>query len=326
MKNDVHGYRLWNQAREEGARTGIGRCFGSFGELLQGVLPGQEREFLVTLPIARYSTAKFTALSVSREIYVYPSYKEKSRRLAEKLMRIFDLDTGGFLSVQSELPTGKGCASSSADMVATALAIQAAFGVSISRASLAQLMSSIEPSDGVMYQGVVSFYHREGVLRKFLGYLPSLSIVELDEGGQVDTVEFNGRSRACGQARRAEYENLLLGIERAVARGDLRSLGEISTRSAILNQDILSKAHLDLLLDMRQRYEALGIVVAHSGTQLGLLLDSNSLNHSQSLPAIITELAHYCPEVRIHLTHDFRTSKPGLVSPPSMSDPPSQSG
>ena len=309
IKNDVRARRLWKGAREEGARTGIGRCFGTFGELLQGVLPGQERELLVTLPITRYSTARFPEPSGSREFSVYPSHKERSRRLVEKLMHIFDLDSGGFLSVRSELPAGKGCSSSSADMVATALAIQSAFGVSISRASLAQVMSSIEPSDGVMYRGIVSFYHREGVLRKFLGYLPSLTIVGLDEGGQVDTVEFNKRSKPFGQAHQAEYENLLLGMERAVAHGDLRTLGEISTRSAIMNQDILPKNHLDLLLDMRRRYEALGVVVAHSGTQLGLLLDPDSPNHSRSLPAISNELSQYCPNVQIYYTHGFLATR-----------------
>jgi uncharacterized protein involved in propanediol utilization len=304
-KDDVLGRRLWRGAREEDIRTGIGKCFGTFGELLQGVLPGQEREFLVTLPVARYSTARFTAFAGSHEICVYPSHKEKSRQLAEKLLHVFDPDAGGLLSVQSELPAGKGFASSSADMVATARAIQSALGVSISRAFLAQVMSSIEPSDGVMYRGIVSFYHREGVLRKFLGYLPSLFIVGIDEGGQIDTVKFNERSKPLGQVHRAEYKNLLLGIERAVAHGDLKSVGEISTRSAILNQHILPKNHLDLLLDMRRRYKTLGVVATHSGTQLGLLLDPDSSNHSQSLPAIFNELSQYCPDVRVHRTHGF---------------------
>lgn len=307
MKTRVRSHRLRTQDREESAKTGIGRCFGTFGELLQGMLPRQEREFLVTLPIARYSIARFTALSGSREILVHPSCKEKSRLLAEKLIDAFGLRSGGFLSIQSELPPGKGCASSSADMVATARAIQSAFGVSISRTSLAQIMSSIEPTDGVMYRGIVSFYHREGVLRKFLGYPPPLTIVGLDEGGQVDTVEFNGRSKPFGHARRAEYESLLFGMERAVTRGDLRSLGEISTRSAVLNQEILPKTHLDLFVDMRRRFKALGVVAAHSGTHLGLLLDPASSDHPQSLPAIISELAQYCPDICIHRTHDFQT-------------------
>lgn len=307
MKINGNG-RLWSPAREEIVRTGIGSCFGTFGELLQGVLPNQEREFLVTLPVDRYSTAKFTPLSGSREVYVYPRHNEKSRRLAEKLIDIFELGSGGFLSLQSELPTGKGCASSSADMVATALAIQSAFGVSISQSTLAKVMSSIEPSDGVMYGGVVSFYHREGVLRKFLGYLPPLTIVGLDEGGQIDTVEFNARPKTHGQARKAEYEDMLFEIERSIARSDLGSVGEISTRSAIMNQEVLSKTHLDFFLDMRRRYNALGVVVAHSGTHLGLLLDPNASNYSQTLTELVSELKQCSSNVCIHRTHDFQAA------------------
>lgn len=297
-----------DQAREAGRRVGVGRCCGTFGELLQGVLPRQSREFLVTLPISRYSTATFTAVPGSREIRVHPTHKEKSRRLAEKLMRIFGLDSGGFLSIRSELPAGKGCASSSADLVATARAIQSAFGVSISRARLARVMGSIEPSDGVMYPGITSFYHREGVLRKYLGCLPPLTIVGIDEGGQVDTLEFNARPKPFGRNRQAEYEDLLSGIERAVAREDLRSLGEISTRSAILNQEVLPKTHLDLLLDVSRRYGALGVVAAHSGTHLGLLLDPDAQDLHQVLPALASELSRHCPDVRVHRTHDFRAA------------------
>ena len=287
-------------------RTGVGRCFGTFGELLQGVLPDQGREFLITLPITQYSTVTFTMLAGSHDVRVFPSHKGKSRRLAEKLIQILNLEAGGLLHVQSELPEGKGQASSSADMVATALAIQSASNLSLSPAVLARVMSSIEPSDGVMYQGFVSFYRREGKLRKFLGYLPSLTIIALDEGGQVDTIGFDKRPKPFSQVRRTEYENLLFEGEEAVARGDLRSLGEVATRSAIMNQEVLYKAHLNLLLELRERYDALGVVIAHSGTHLGLLLDPNSPNYLSKLSSIGAELTRHSPEVKIYQTHDFQ--------------------
>lgn len=287
-------------------RTGVGRCFGTFGELLQGVLPNQGREFLITLPITRYSTVTFMMLAGSHGVRIFPSHKEKSRRLAEKLIQILNLEAGGLLHVQSELPEGKGQASSSADMVATALAIQSASNLSLSPAVLARVMSGIEPSDGVMYQGIVSFYRREGTLRKFLGYLPSLTVIALDEGGQVDTVGFDKRPKPFGQVRRMEYESLLFKAEEAVARGDLRSLGEVATRSAIMNQDVLSKVHLNLLLELRERYHALGVVIAHSGTHLGLLLDPNSPNYLSKLSSIAAELTRHSPEVNIYHTQDFR--------------------
>ncbi len=286
-------------------RTGIGRCFGTFGELLQGALPSG-KEFLVTLPISRYSTVKFTVLPRSKHIHVFPAYKEKSRRLAENLMQMFDLSVGGTLHIYSELPEGKGYASSSADMVATAWAIRSALGIYISEASLAQAMSTVEPSDGVMYQGIVSYYHREGALRKFLGTLPSLTIVALDEGSQIDTIEFNKQAKSVGWVKRMEYETLLGDIEQAVINCDLLSMGEISTRSAILSQEILPKSYLDVLLDVRRRYNALGIIAAHSGTLLGVLLDPGSPDYFGKLPAITTELRQHSPDVIVYHTRDFR--------------------
>ena len=304
--SNIRSHQFGPQAEEEGARTGTGRCYGTFGELLQGVLPVEGREFLVTLPISQYSTARFTISPGSRKVHVCPSHKVKSGRLAEKLTDILGLDSGGTLSIWSELPAGKGCASSSDDMVATARALQAASGASVSRKVLARIMSSIEASDGVMYPGIVSFYHREGVLRKFLGYLPSMTIVGLDTGGQVDTVEFNKRPKPFDSARRAEYKKLLIHLERAVARKDLWALGEISTHSAILNQKLLPKPHLELLLEMRRRHGALGVVGAHSGTQLGLLLGPDPSNGPRDPSAVVAELRQYSPDVFVYRTLDFR--------------------
>jgi L-threonine kinase len=85
-------------------------------------------------------------------------------------------------------------------------------------------------------------------------------------------------------------------------------------RSAILNQEVLPKAHLDLLLGMRERYEALGVVIAHSGTHLGLLLDPNSPDYSRKLPAIIAELKRHSSEVSIYYTHDFQETRRQTLS------------
>jgi uncharacterized protein involved in propanediol utilization len=286
--------------------TGIGRCFGTFGELLQGALPIERREFLVTLPITEGSTAEFTPVHGSKGVHVFPPYKEKSRRLAEELLRLYDLEAGGELHIKSELHPGKGCASSSADMVATARAIQSAFGIHIPRHSLARIMSAIEPSDGVMYEGIVSFHQREGVVHSHLGTLPSLTIVALDEGGRAETTELCGDRRFHSASRLAEYERLLLDLRSAVKRRHLPSIGDVATRSAVLNQDVLPKEHLELFLDLRTRYDALEVVATHSGTCLGLLLDPGSLRHPDVLPEMVGELlALQFPGVRVYRTYGF---------------------
>jgi L-threonine kinase len=242
----------------------------------------------------------------SKDVRVSPPYKEKSRRLAEELMRLYDLQAGGKLHIESELHEGKGYASSSADMVATARAIESAFGIRIPQHSLARIMSAIEPSDGVMYEGIVSFHQREGIVHSRLGPLPSLTIVALDEGGRAETTELC-RDRGFNSASRlAEYERLLLDLGRAVKRRHLPSVGDVATRSAVLNQDVIPKEHLELFLDLRARYDALGVVATHSGTCLGLLLDPGSLRHPDVLPELVGELlAHHRPGVRVYRTYSF---------------------
>src|SRR5690242_6583544 len=61
-------------------RTGHGQAFGTFGELLQGRLPGGD-DFLVTLPITLRSTAWFR-LDPAGPLRVSPSHKLKSLALA----------------------------------------------------------------------------------------------------------------------------------------------------------------------------------------------------------------------------------------------------
>ncbi|MFZ5815780.1 MAG: kinase [Bacillota bacterium] len=283
-----------------GAVVGVGRSCGTFGELLQGVLP-DGRRFLVTLPLARYSTARFTPGGTG-EVQVLPSHKEKSRQVACRLLEHFGVTQGGLLSLDSELPEGKGLGSSSADMVASALAVQAACGRSVSPHQLAEWMAQVVPSDGVMFPGVVSFYHQQGRLRRILGTLPPLTIVGVDEGGTVDTVAFNRQGNRWPDPVRRTYEQLLLRMEQAVIDRDLQAVGDCATQSAVLHQRVLPKANLDWFLELRSRYGALGVVVAHSGTYIGLLMDPSEVDHDRRLSALTAELSGRLPALRIERT------------------------
>ena len=90
-----------------GVGGGVGKAHGTFGELLQGQLPDSEKDFLVTLPIARWSTASFLPTPDSDEIRVLPAHKHKSRRLVGEILRAYGYRGGGVLTVSSTLPEGK---------------------------------------------------------------------------------------------------------------------------------------------------------------------------------------------------------------------------
>jgi L-threonine kinase len=119
---------------------------------------------------------------------------------------------------------------------------------------------------------VTAFYQRDVELLDRLGPVPPLTIVAVDEGGQVDTVTFNSRSFEASEDEVVVYARMLESMRRAFADGDLHEIGRIATRSALLHQRRLHKRWLEPVIRACEAVEGLGVVTAHSGTCLGVLL------------------------------------------------------
>lgn len=261
--------------------SGIGRAFGTYGELLQGVLAG-DVDFLVTLPIDCWTTAQFRPAATGG-LSVRPIRKTKSLVLARMLCEDLGHPAAGQLVVDSDLPEGKGLASSSADLVATARAVAAAFGTELTAVEIEARLCRIEPSDGVMYSGVVAYHHREVRLRERIGRLPAMTIVGVDEGGQVDTIAFNRIRKPFDKADQAEYATLLAAVAAAIRAGDLSGVGAVATRSATLNQKLRPKRLLEPVRRLCAEVGGLGVVAAHSGTALGILFAADDARHAEKV-------------------------------------------
>lgn len=288
-------------------RVGLGTANGTFGELLQGALPGDgevdgEGRFLVTLPVARWSTARFEVGPAEGDLTVSPAHKTKAAILAGRLLTEVGRPVSGRLLLHSSIPEGKGLASSSADLVATARAVLAAVAAGLSTSRLAQLIAQVEPTDGVMYRGVVAFDHRRGVHLRSLGHLPALQVVAVDQGGHVDTVSFNRHSAGYSAAERRHYRVLLDRLATAVATGDLLEVGRVSTESALLNQERLRNRNLAALNDVCRAVGGIGLVACHSGTMAGILIDPRPSGYRRALSTavrLVTDLSGQ--------THLYRT-------------------
>lgn len=261
-------------ARRHARGTGVSSAFGTFGELIQG-RDVYGVDFLTTLPIALWSTATVTTDPFMPGLRVRPAHKHKAARLARAVLSSYGYTGGGTITVTSAIPEGKGLAGSSADLVATARATANALGEAIRPEAIEALLRPIEPSDGVMYDGVVAFDHRRVRLRRMFGRLAPMTVVALDEGGTVDTIEFNRRVKPYRAEALREYSALLADLERALLVQDLARVGRIATRSAELNQALLPKQHFEALRAAAARLGLLGVVVAHSGTVAGLLLEDD---------------------------------------------------
>jgi uncharacterized protein involved in propanediol utilization len=257
-------------------------AFGTFGELLQGALP-DSGDFLVTLPIARWSMARFLLDPGAVAVHVRPAHKTKSRQLAESMLSDHGFTNGGVLMLDSDLPEGKGLASSSADLVATARAVGRAIEDVPGPADIEALLRPIEPTDGVMYEGVVAFHHRAVRLRTSLGHLPPMTVVGVDEGGEIETVDFNKRPKGFTAAHKRTYAELLTTITQAIRVADVSAIGEVATRSAQMNQRLCPKRGLEEMIQISRDVGGVGVVAAHSGTTLGVLLENNQPGHTERL-------------------------------------------
>ena len=263
---------------------GTGTAPGTFGELLQGILSSRD-DFLVSLPIDLRSEAEFEADSESDCVVVDPPHKTKSVEMAERVLRHLGRPVAGRLTIRSGLPEGKGMASSSADLVATAHAVAACYGISLSPATIADLIRGIEPTDGVMYSGLTSFLHRTVRVHRELGALPALSIVGVDEGGVIDTVSFNESRPEIPSRLAGRYERLLERLACAVGVRDLVSVGRVATESAVIFQHFNPKRYLDDVRAICADVGGLGTVTTHSGTCVGVLLDPADPAYSDRLAA-----------------------------------------
>ncbi len=302
------GVRCAPRSPQAGA-VGVSSTYGTFGELLQGALPDRpdraEGDFLVTLPITRWATATFRTSDDPATLDVVPRHKEKALRLVSMILADLPSPVGGRLTIDSTLPEGKGLASSSADLVATARAVGNALGVAMPPRRIEVYLSRIEPTDGVLYPGIVAFQHRSVRLLSRLGSLPPMVVVSVDEGGAVDTVDFNRIPKPFTAAHKREYADLLERLSVAVARHDLAAVGAVATRSAQLNQMLRHKWTLAPLLDVCRDVGGLGIVTSHSGTTLGILLDPADPAYPHRLAATAQACEELTGDVTVYRTLSF---------------------
>jgi uncharacterized protein involved in propanediol utilization len=250
-------------------RAGEGVANGTLGELVQGQTVAGE-DFLVTFPVALWSRVRVVINDSG--IVIAPARKSKARRMASLVLQRLGLpNVGAVLEIDCRVPEGKGCASSTADVVATARAVCDATGLQLEPGEIGELAVQIEPSDGVMWDGVVAFNHRAGRLLRHLGKLPTLRLVALDLGGHVDTVHFNRRPKDYSPNERRLCQEALEQVAAAVDRSDVQLLGEACTRSARIHQRILPKPELPDLIHIAEETGGTGVSIAHSGTVVGLI-------------------------------------------------------
>ncbi len=264
-------------------RVGRATVHGTFGELLQGYRqqPGGEFEhFLFTLPVVEFFATSTVSLTPGQcRQRVRPANRTRALTATAELARALGLgNTEISVEIDSNIPLGKGCASSTADIMASIAALLEAAHPEIPDPVVHALGSlvgrDIEWGDYVFSESIALCLQRTHTLVQEYATGMQLLIVGVDEGGAVDTAAFHRRQR---ESRRPAqyYDSLLTQLDTALKKCDYTTTGQIATESALLNQRALPKRHLILMRQIAEDTGALGIAVAHTGTVIGLIFSKH---------------------------------------------------
>ncbi|HZG70890.1 MAG TPA: hypothetical protein VEY51_05060 [Chondromyces sp.] len=268
--------------------VGIGVCQGTFGELAQGVrghLP-----FLFTLPIDWKSKSEFYP-SEQPAVRCTDSSKRKAILACRKTLEFVGIKGGGTLHIQSNLPVGKGMASSSADIVASMRAVANAYNIELAADIISELAADIEATDGVMYPGIVSYNHIHGELIECYDFPGSMRLLGFDTGGVVDTKTFTDGKETYSSIELTQFEKVYEQLSRGLKEKKHVDIFEAATLSARLNQRLLPKPYFDLFEEIADE-NGWGIVVAHSGTVMGLLMDGHEKNVDWKIKKAVACIQH----------------------------------
>lgn len=219
---------------------------------------------LITCPIEKFSTVE-----ISDEFSGIEGLGEKSLAMLEKILKLFGARKFSFgIRLTSELPLGKGMASSSADLAAVAKATALALGREISAEEISSAAAKIEPTDGIFFSGTVAMNPVSGKFIKKISLPEKFLVAIFDYGGEVDTVKFN---------RRSNFELPELS--------DNLNLN-LTEKSALANQKILYKPQLAEIINFAKNLGAVTVNAAHSGTVIGIFFHAAEQNLPEKISSI----------------------------------------
>jgi uncharacterized protein involved in propanediol utilization/signal transduction histidine kinase len=249
--------------------SGIGTFNGSFGELMQGFLPSGDG-FHVTCPINKSSTARVSiSESPVLKIHVDGAGSKKTELAVKKTLELLKIKTATVnIFISSDLDVAKGMGSSTANICAAAIAVADAFKVKLSSRELAKIATSIESSDGTMFQGVNAVNHKNGEVIRTIKWCPEYTICALIPETVFNTESANFKGK---ESYAEEFDDMLDTFCLASEEKDFIKMAELSTQSAVINQKFVPNPLFDNIFYKYRSLGALGLIVGHTGTVCGLI-------------------------------------------------------
>ena len=239
---------------------------------------------------------------------VEPVHYVKSLMAVRQYLSNEKLPLSGTLRVFTGAQVSLGFGTSTADITASIRATACAWRRRVSPETISRIASYIEPTDGSMYSGSVAYAHREGRLLERFGSLPSFRALVMLVGDGVDTVAFDAQRVHFRYSAMAEQKLRMAWrmVRASVRTKDIRLMAEAGTISAEINQELLPKPQFNEVRDTVRHLGAEGLLVAHSGSLLAIILDPEKVDYRERRDRI----ACYLEELRVPTWFELSNCEP----------------
>lgn len=260
----------------------VQRYPGSLGEIIQGRAYG--KELLLSCPVNLFTSVKVFESFLPVHRNKYPKCKMFMKNTLESWGYKGNYDELD-IEIKSEIPIGKGFASSTADITALYLSLLKLFKREYDQQELIRHAIDIEPTDSIIFPRMTLFDYKNGNFQEILGSYIEFYVLAFEGQKVVDTVDFNKNV----QFALADIDDLIPNLKHAIREGNIGQLANVSSESILRNQYRLSYNILPIIKEIQNKTGGIGIIGAHSGDFLGIIYSENImmelvLDYSMSIP------------------------------------------
>ena len=249
-----------------------GVCPASCGEFVQGVLDSEEY-------LSSYAINLFSVATLEEGKEVIHTGPKKSRRAMELVFEKFGIPVDESkkisLNINSQIPIGKGMASSTADIGATIKATLSMLDKTLTGEEISKLAVKIEATDSLLLNRHSIFNPLTADIKKYLGTIDNARVVILEPDDILDTksIRMTPNYRKYKMQNKEIIKTAFDLLDEGLAKKDLNLVGKACTYSGLANENIHKKPFLKEIIEVSDKFGGYGVNIAHSGTVIGILID-----------------------------------------------------
>ena len=248
-----------------------GVCPASCGEFVQGILDNEEY-------LSSYAINLFSVATLEESKDIINKGPSKSRRAMELVFEKFNIpieDTKNIsLNIKSQIPIGKGMASSTADIGATIKATLSMLNKTLTGEEISKLAVKIEATDSLLLNQHSIFNPLTADVKKYLGGINDTKVVILEPDDILNTKLI--RTMPDYKSYKMQNKEIIKTsfdlLDEGLLKNDLNLIGRACTYSGLANENIHKKPFLKEIIEISDRFGCYGVNIAHSGTVIGVLM------------------------------------------------------